>query len=929
MHISLPQSVVGAKDAYFVLELAFDRADVARTVEIEADQPLEVLDLEGRGPGGWYEVPGGVERLHVPVRVTADGEARPRVRVRAIDGPEAGATLAREIQLEATAPVVRGARPAGKMLVAAVVIAALGGLGLVLGPRLFGSSQRVPNLVGLEHTKALTDLAADDVLVRIVEEEVDRGDLVGRVLRTSPTAGEAMGAGKHVTLVVGVARGDLVVVPDLLGKVGDDALDVLEAADLQVLEQYEIVDDERAAGRVRRQAPTAGQHVARGTVVEVFVGRVIDANPLLADAEPETDVVPEPAVPEPAMPGPESTEPESVEPEGVGPGSVEPEGGEPERVEPGTMGEPTSELPPLPAPRHTTGHGTLPAPGEGDGDGRMGTAPAPAAGLPSPGDDDKVTIPDVTTLTIDEAERRLEALGLFAIVDFETRDNPGVKNTVLRQVPAKGVQVAPASQVYLTVARVREKPPSGDTPPAPSEPTPSEPTPSEPTPTEPTPPTPTEPTPQPPAPVADREVPDVVASTREAAEALLRRAGLGAVIQDEVTDELPAGQVISQEPAAGTKLAEGAKVVLVVARSTKAPAPTPAPTRPVEPPAGRGTVSVPDVVARTRDAAESAVRGAGLYYQIELEVTSDLPEGQVISQQPPAGAQVAPGSTVRLVVARPSLEAGVLVPDVIGRTRAEASTILGNESFRVRVRHGGGTATELGKVTDQAPAAGTRAPRYSWVEIVVASTLGGPRIAARSGDPAPLPGTTPELEGAPDETSRLRPPPGVEPGTGFRMPPPTPRGVEPAPNVNMPDPDQAAALETPGVIGHEAVAAIEDLLRAGFVVVIDPRVADGPTGRVLAQRPEPGAAAKAGDLVRLQVAVAPDPSSASVHLAHTLGGMLDKGRRLLDTAGARTEVVELQVPGHPYAGTRRIAAQFPAGSVPRSRAGIVRLWVVK
>lgn len=47
MHISLPQSVAGAKDAYFVLELAFERADVARTIEVEADAPLEVLDLEG------------------------------------------------------------------------------------------------------------------------------------------------------------------------------------------------------------------------------------------------------------------------------------------------------------------------------------------------------------------------------------------------------------------------------------------------------------------------------------------------------------------------------------------------------------------------------------------------------------------------------------------------------------------------------------------------------------------------------------------------------------------------------------------------------------------------------------------------------------------------------------------------------------------
>ncbi|MCA9316914.1 MAG: PASTA domain-containing protein, partial [Planctomycetes bacterium] len=376
MHISLPQSVAGAKDAYFVLELAFERADVARTIEVEADAPLEVLDLEGRGPGGWYEVPGGVERLHVPVRVTADGSGRPQVRVRAIDGPEAGIALGREVQLAATAPAVRGAKPAGKLLVAAVVIAALGGLGLVLGPRLFGGGQRVPNLVGLQQARALADLEAANTAVRVIEEEVDRDDAIGRVLRTSPAPGESLATDGRVTVVVGVARGDLVVVPDLTGKVGDDALDVLEAADLQVLEQYEIVDDERAAGRVRRQAPAAGQHVARGTVVEVFVGRVIDANPLLADADPVPETFPDPATPGGDTDAPDIDAPlpsadvpadvDTPQPDAttsMGAPTVDAPQPDVSTDEPTPTGdEPSTELPPLPAPRHTTGNGTLPAP---------------------------------------------------------------------------------------------------------------------------------------------------------------------------------------------------------------------------------------------------------------------------------------------------------------------------------------------------------------------------------------------------------------------------------------------------------------------------------------------------------------------------------------------------------------------------------------
>jgi hypothetical protein len=215
------------------------------------------------------------------------------------------------------------------------------------------------------------------------------------------------------------------------------------------------------------------------------------------------------------------------------------------------------------------------------------------------------------------------------------------------------------------------------------------------------------------------------------------------------------------------------------------------------------------------------------------------------------------------------------------------------------------------------------------VEIVIATTVGAPHVAARAGEPDPIAADGSASAPAPGEGALLRGPPSLPPGTSFRLPPPTPRGEEPGAAVELPARDEAPGIQTPAVIGHEATAAIEELLRAGFVVVVDPHVAEGPTGRVMAQRPEPGAAARAGDLVRVQVAVAPDPSSASVHLAHTLGGRLDKGRSLLGSAGAATEVVVLDVPGHPYAGSRRVAAQFPAGSVPRSRASIVRLWIIK
>ncbi len=1008
MHLSLPQSVVGAGDAYFVLEVSFESNDAPRTIEVEADPALEVLDIEGRGPGRLYEVPTRVQRLHVPIRIASHGEARASIRVRCLEGPEAGIELAREVRLEEPERLVRGARPAGKLLVATLVLGALGLLGAVLGPRLFGDARRIPNLVGLSHEDALASLERGGLVARLVEEEVDRSELVGRVVKTQPGPGELIVDGRPVTMIVGVARGDLVAVPDLIGRPGSAAIDALESADLQAMEQYEVVDDPRAAGLVRRQAPSAGAHVSRGTVIEVFLGRVDNANPLQPELPVDRSSATSPSIAEADVPmsaapsdddwSDAADEPttEPTEPLAAAGSAAM---GDAELGPPLPVGDATgAPIAEWPSPLHTPGRGTLPARGEGDGDGRGGPdAVARAAGamdgVASPDDDAKVLVPDVRSVLIDEAERQLEAVGLFPIVDFEVRENPNLKNRVVNQHPAPFTKVSPASQVFLTVARLRDggrssgqgetpppqKPP--ETPPeTPTETPPETPPEQQPAGKEPeTPPsqTPTEgevPPKQPPVaetppaqpgtnegtsrperpapyrPTEYRTVPDVVASTREAAEAMLRRHGFAVHVEFETTDDLEADQVISQEPPAKSVALAGSKVSVIVSRGTSAGVESD-PMRPVEParPAPRtpdrpappsvppgdssgspATARVPDVVARPRDAAEAAVRAAGLYYQTELEVTADLPEGQVISQDPAPGASIAPGGTVHLVVARRPLEDGVLVPNVVGRSRSDASAILTNERLRVRVRHGGGSAAELGTVTDQAPRAGTRAPVGSWVEIVVASTVGGARVAAREGEPEALDGMEPTAAPAPSDSSELSTPPGLDPGTSFRLPPPTPRAeVEPSPAVRMPDADAEATLQVPAAIGHEAVAAIEDLLRARFVVVVDPRVSEGPTGRVLAQVPAPGTAAKPGDLVRLQVAVAPDPASVSVHLAHTLGGLLEKGRRLLGVAGAGTEVVEIDVPGHPYAGSGRVAAQFPAGTIPKSRAGVVRLWTIR
>jgi hypothetical protein len=49
----------------------------------------------------------------------------------------------------------------------------------------------------------------------------------------------------------------------------------------------------------------------------------------------------------------------------------------------------------------------------------------------------------------------------------------------------------------------------------------------------------------------------------------------------------------------------------------------------------------------------------------------------------------------------------------------------------------------------------------------------------------------------------------------------------------------------------------------------------------------------------------------------------------LRAKGIQVQVIEVDSPGHPYAGTGRVAGQYPVGSVPRSASRTVTLFVIR
>ncbi len=128
---------------------------------------------------------------------------------------------------------------------------------------------------------------------------------------------------------------------------------------------------------------------------------------------------------------------------------------------------------------------------------------------------------------------------------------------------------------------------------------------------------------------------------------------------------------------------------------------------------GPAARTVPSLVGLTVDAA----RGEAAEEQLELAVTEShsetVPEGEIIRSDPEAGAQVARGSTVSVVV---SLGLPfVTVPDVTGKPASEAADILEQAGFVVTDTEGAPNRPVL--VTD--PPAGESRRKGSTIRIIV------------------------------------------------------------------------------------------------------------------------------------------------------------------------------------------------------------------
>lgn len=157
-------------------------------------------------------------------------------------------------------------------------------------------------------------------------------------------------------------------------------------------------------------------------------------------------------------------------------------------------------------------------------------------------------------------------------------------------------------------------------------------------------------------------VPNVVGLPDQAAIRELRSSGFLVSEVFEASDTVEANEVIAQSPAAGTELAPGEEIEITVS-------------------SGAVPVEVPGVVGQGADDAARFLQDRGFPSELVVEPGSTAPAGQVLRQDPAAGSEVAPGSTVVLFVAEGTQ--AIQVPDVKGMTETRAIQVLAQAGLDV------------------------------------------------------------------------------------------------------------------------------------------------------------------------------------------------------------------------------------------------------
>ena len=136
-------------------------------------------------------------------------------------------------------------------------------------------------------------------------------------------------------------------------------------------------------------------------------------------------------------------------------------------------------------------------------------------------------------------------------------------------------------------------------------------------------------------------------------------------ISVESDDQAPEGEILSQDPEAGTEAELGSTINVVVS-------------------GGKEAIEMIDVKNFTYEDAVKAIQGIGLEVDTpEYQPSDDVEEDHVISFTPPKGTKLEAGDTVHLVISQGPENTKVVVPTLTGQSLDKARQMLTDLELKV------------------------------------------------------------------------------------------------------------------------------------------------------------------------------------------------------------------------------------------------------
>ena len=200
------------------------------------------------------------------------------------------------------------------------------------------------------------------------------------------------------------------------------------------------------------------------------------------------------------------------------------------------------------------------------------------------------------------------------------------------------------------------------------------------------------------------KVPAVTGLDKDEAIKLLKEKKLNGLIVKPVNDDsVEAGKIVEQSPAANSEVKEGTNVELTVS-------------------VGKNKTIVPNLSNIDLDKVEDILSKSNLSLgKVERKYDDKVDENKIISQSVNFGEEVEKGTKIDIVVSRGKEDKKVEVPDLMGKTEAEAIKILYDSGLAVGKTEKKADNQKAGTVIWQSYGKGVKVDAETKIDIVISS----------------------------------------------------------------------------------------------------------------------------------------------------------------------------------------------------------------